>query len=509
DPMSPSHASVALISGQGELIDWNDQFVAEFDRVKDHVRAGADFFALLAASAGADAAAAARDGFGEPRSYRYASGDRVITVDESRSAAGHIVRSAEWVPDSAWPIELQRTIEGATRGPDGVLALRRRAQEELLRARDAADAANNAKNRFVATVSHELRTPMQGILGMTSLLMHSEVDATKREYLVALDKSGRLLLDLINDILDVSRIEEGTLTVEESDVDLIETTEGVLALLAARAHDKRLDLRLRIDPKVPRSVRTDPLRFRQILLNLVGNSLKFTQQGSVNVEVRLVEGARLHVEVRDTGVGIHPDDQARLFQRFSQIGQPASTRHGGAGLGLSIAKDLVERMRGTIGFESAPGVGSTFWFEIPIAVDRPLEGRAGAPHDLTGYKVLLVEDNEINQAVVQAFLVRAGATCMVVGDGPSAIDACRNHRFDVILMDIHLPGMSGFVAARVIREQSMHGAAPKIIAISADNLRNVEARAAAVGIDACVAKPFSRERFIAAIIRVVDRPSAS
>ncbi|MCB9570209.1 MAG: response regulator [Myxococcales bacterium] len=490
--------SVALLDRRGALLDYNERLTEELRPARRELSLGGDFFGLLAAAAGFEAAARSRDGFGVPRSYRYLRGGEIVEVDESVTAAGKILRIARWGEAAAErPGGPRLELHDAA----GLLALRRRAHAELLRAKEAATAttAASAQSRFAATVSHELRTPMQGILGMTSLLLRTPVDATQAAYLSALDKSGRLLLDLINDIVDASKIEEGQLGLRATHVDLIECAESVITLLDPQARERSLDLRLTIDPRVPRAISSDPLRLRQILINLVSNAVKFTPRGGVTLSIRPVgEGsppARLRFEIADTGIGIPADERAHLFAADDTRG----------GQTLSLTRSLVEAIGGTIGVESEPGVGSRFWFEIPAPIDEgPPAPEAPPALDLRGLRVLVVEDDDVNQAVIEAFLSGAEAIVTLVGEGRAAIEACARDDFDVVLMDIHLPDMDGFAATRQIRAQRRPGAAlPAFIAISADTEQAIEVGAASAAMDACVAKPFTRQRFLEAIARVV------
>ncbi len=361
-------------------------------------------------------------------------------------------------------------ILGGVRGdPDEVAGVAvdvtasREAKEALRRARDAAEAASRAKSEFLANMSHEIRTPMNGVLGMLDLALDATDDAERRECVSTARSSAESLLVIINDILDFSKIEAGKVEVETVSFDLGEQLSLVMRTLAAQAARKSLVMQLQVAPGVPARLTGDPLRLRQVLLNLVSNAIKFTHEGSVTLRVERAEGAsgeRLHFSVIDTGIGIPADKHGLVFEAFAQQDSSTTRGYGGTGLGLSIASRLTELMGGHISLDSAPGRGSSFRVDLPLRrgeseaapAATPVEPERGETATGRRLSVLLVEDHPVNQKVATVVLQRAGHRVTVAHNGIEAIEKVAEGGFDLVLMDMQMPVMGGVEAARLIRQ---------------------------------------------------------
>jgi two-component system, sensor histidine kinase and response regulator len=389
---------------------------------------------------------------------------------------------------------------------------------ELHRLKAEADAANRAKSNFLSNMSHEIRTPLNSIIGMSHLALRSAADPKLRDYLEKIQHSGQHLLGIINDILDFSKIEAGKLELELLDFGLDTLLRNVEGQMGDAARARGLKLAFEVAPEVPRWLRGDPLRLEQVLINFVGNAVKFSDHGVVEVRVALEEtapagegGLLVRFEVRDRGIGLAPGDIGNLFQPFHQADQSTTRRYGGTGLGLVISKQLAELMGGTIGVESTPGQGSTFWFTARLgrgaALERP--GDDSLPHALSaaleGARILLVEDNVFSQQVGRELLEQAGATVLVAANGKEAIDLLHKDHFDCVLMDVQMPVMDGFEATRLIRMD------PRlkdtlVIAMTANAGKEDRARCLEAGMDDFITKPVAAAQLLAAVARRLAQP---
>jgi PAS domain S-box-containing protein len=369
---------------------------------------------------------------------------------------------------------------------------RKRADAELRHALQAADAASQAKSDFLATMSHEIRTPLNGVIGLTQLLAGAELPPMEKDSVGMIDSCAKSLLSLVDNILDFSRIEAGRLSLDVVPTDLVQLVREVADVFAVRAAEKGIRFDVRHDPAVPRWIAADPGRLRQILLNLLGNALKFTTEGGFSLQVSVdaaQQPARLCFQVFDTGMGISEADQARLFTRFSQVDASAIRVHNGSGLGLAISRQLAQLMGGDVTMVSRLGHGSTFTLAIPLKAARaPVQAeRPAAPVPREDVRILLAEDNEVNQLVAQRLLAKLGYPNVTVAfTGREAVEACRTTRFDLVLMDCQMPVMDGWDAARALRQQGM--TAP-IVAFTASATSGDRDRCLAAGMDDYLTKP--------------------
>jgi PAS domain S-box-containing protein len=464
------------------------------------------------------------------------------------------------------PMFDERGVFTGYRGVAKDITERERTRLELLQAKESADAASRAKSKFLANMSHEIRTPMNGVLGMNELLLGTPLDATQRRFAESAQRSGQALLRIINDILDFSKIEAGRLELENVEFDLRGIVGDVLEMFGATARGKGLALQSQLAPALPRTFRGDPLRLRQILTNLVGNAVKFTDQGAITIEVELADappvpgesGAAaslrtavagtgespprdlLRFRVRDTGIGMDAAAQARLFTAFSQADGSTTRRFGGTGLGLAICRQLAELMGGRIGVDSRVGEGSCFWFTVllervaaagavadaapaaahgdtqPAAQAQRAAGAAArgasAAHAAASpacadgpiaARVLLAEDNPVNQEVAVAMLEQLGCSVVRAANGRAAVTHALAERFDLVLMDCQMPEMDGFDATRMLRASGGLGAQVPIVALTANALAGDRDRCLDAGMDDYLSKPFSFEQLGAALRRWV------
>ncbi|MCB9665726.1 MAG: response regulator, partial [Alphaproteobacteria bacterium] len=370
------------------------------------------------------------------------------------------------------------------------------AQQALEDARDAAEAATVAKSNFLASISHEIRTPLNGVLGLASLLEQTDLTPEQRSYVATLLSSGRTLMSLIDELLDFSRIEAGEMVIVDERLDLRATCDDLRLLFRAQAEAKDLQLELVVEEDVPDAVLTDGKRVRQVLVNLLGNALKFTEQGRVGLVVSRVQAdgrPRLRLEVSDSGIGIDAIDLPRLFEPFSQGDPGIARRYGGTGLGLAISKTIADRLGGRLVARSERNVGSTFTFEIPLRVVGSDDAHGGAaatdavPIDRLR-PVLVAEDNEVNRKVVVAMLRRLGCDVDTVGDGAEAVERAGQRTYDVVFMDMMMPGVDGLEATRRLRRLQV-ARRPYVVALTASVSPQDRQACLAAGMDDFVAKP--------------------
>jgi CheY-like chemotaxis protein len=367
------------------------------------------------------------------------------------------------------------------------------------------------KSDFVANVSHEIRTPLNGVLGMAQAMAHDCLPRVQRERLEVIRQSGETLLSLLNDVLDLSKIEAGKLELETLEFDVAQTIRGACQPFEALADRKGVTLAIRL-PDDLSWARGDPRRLRQVISNLVSNALKFTEAGEVAVDAAR-EGERLRIDVSDTGLGMTPATTAKVFEKFVQADSSTTRKFGGTGLGLAICRDLVELMGGRIWAESKPGEGSCFSFLVAMAaVEAPTaDGDDGAAFDPAVLRVLAAEDNEVNQLVIATLLGQAGVTPVLVPDGAQALEAWRNEPWDVILMDVQMPVMDGLAATREIRraETETGRARTPIVGLTANAMTHQVAAYMECGMDGVVAKPIRIEELFAAVERALEDPAAA
>jgi PAS domain S-box-containing protein len=388
---------------------------------------------------------------------------------------------------------------------------RRRAEGQLIAARDAAEAATRAKSAFLANMSHEIRTPLHGIIGMAQVVEREPLSDEQRSRLGVIRQSGDILMGLLNDILDLSKIEAGMLQIDERDFDLVAVLQATCAQFAFQAAQKDIGLELQIDPSANGRWRGDDLRLRQVISNLVSNAVKFTSVGGVTVTAD-ARGGMLQMRVADTGVGMEPDNVARLFQSFTQGDSTTSRRFGGTGLGLAISRHLAQLMGGDLEVTTALGQGSSFCLRLPLArgassFEPDEKDEEQLPE--RGLRILAAEDNQTNQLILRSMLSPLLAELTLVSDGDAVVEVFAQSDFNLILMDIQMPGRNGVEATRAIRQlERRHGRSPTpILALSANVMAHQIQEYEAAGMDGVVEKPIDITRLFSAIARALGPSS--
>jgi signal transduction histidine kinase/ActR/RegA family two-component response regulator len=488
-----------LCDAQGRVVVWNARYLEMFPWLRTVIGVGVSFDRLVDVTARMIAPDddARRQAWREMRLALHRNGDGMFEQELDDGSVVHVIE--------------RRTPDG------GVVSVMRDitlAERELARAKAAAEASNHAKSQFLAAMSHEIRTPLNGVLGMNSLLLKTDLTDEQRSYARTIRSSGKALLMLINDILDLSRVEAGRIDLSIVEFDPRRLVQEVAVSVATRAREKGLDFNVQFQNGLPAVLMGDEGRLRQVLFNLIGNAVKFTERGSVSVDVacrELDEGrVELAASVRDSGIGIDASALPTLFERFKQADSGIARRYGGSGLGLAISRGLVDLMGGRIDVETELGCGSMF--RVTLALQRSHSPRLAVADtqmepagDITaGLRILVAEDNEVNQLVISAMLKQLGHSCEVARDGLDAVAKAKSGGYDLILMDIQMPTLDGIAATRRIRALGTNAATVPIIALTANAM--IEDREAYIeaGMDDHVSKPVETKEVARAIARVLS-----
>lgn len=392
---------------------------------------------------------------------------------------------------------------------------------------ETAEAANLAKRQFVSSISHEMRTPLNAIIGMSDLLSSTHLGRDQKEMVRSLDSATKLLLALVDDVLDFSKIEAGKLSLEATPFNLISVIEDTLQLFRHQAGQKGLALKMEVQPGVPAQLIGDPTHLRQVLTNFLSNAVKFTSEGCVTLRVATLtvdeDNAHLLFEVEDTGIGISPKARAHIFDSFTQADPSTTRKYGGTGLGTTIAKQLVELMGGRVGFRTTDGAGSTFWFELTLGRDHDVGSdppsvahvgpgfpvAAGVRATLKNYLVLVADDNESNRRVAEKILERAGHRCVMVQNGEQALEMLEQHAFDIAILDMNMPDMSGidvFLTHRYMRASDVY---LPFIMLSADVSNDLQKECIDAGFDAFLSKPIQSGTLVSTVDRLVQTARGS